>query len=330
MRICSVFVLIVVQSFANAKEDDSSRWILPSVQSSPVAALTTSPVQPMNIQSQTGYPSSCQSNLCNYFPSTCGSCYQGYQYVQPITVAPLPLTRPPQVVQVPVQVPKVVPKKVMRTFSKQQVTEVVPMEQKIQRTCPYNFDRIEGDYDDELECTEQESKVTCPPSYEWEFNRCVEKNSLCVQEYIRVHDQCVPRIICPQNYIQRGNECIAPEPYCQMGYRWNGKICESERLTCANGYKLSNNNQCIRETYTCPINYKKIGNQCVKEEASCPSDYRMVANNICEKSVNTCPTGSYDQYGQCVTTKYVCPAGSTTEGDHCTVEETTYDTVHEV
>lgn len=275
-------------------------------------------------------PSPCQQNYCQYYPSLCNSgCEQRPQ--QPNIIY---RQQPPQTktVQVPVPVQKVVPETVTRSFPKQPTTITVLHESETLSICPHNYELIE-DEDDNKKCIRRNAEtITCPHSFEWRDDRCVNKRKVCPNEYTMSHENiCMPRIICPQYYYQHGDECLPPRTQCPNGWRWNGKICEVERLICPMGFQLTSDNECERETFLCPPNYKNVGQQCVREEATCPSlDYRMNENNVCEKTVNKCPSGSFEQYGTCVTTKYECPAGTKTEGDKCLIEEVNYKTITEV
>lgn len=325
----------------NFNEDQSAK----NVERTTLASIIMHPgsVSPIIVPAQTiqtgGSP--CYSGNCNYYPSLCNSgCqqqqqqqqyqpqYQNY-YNYPQQLVQQPKT---QVVKVPVPVQKVVPEKITRTFPMQPTIENIPMESETLSICPVDFESIE-DENDQMRCVQNDdTEVICPQSFEWQTDRCIATKILCPNEYFMSNLKCTPRIMCPPNYHQSGNKCVPPTPICPTGWRWNHEICEAERITCPSGYSLTKNNECIHETYTCPHSYRKFGNQCVKDEPSCPShDYIMNKNtNVCEKIVNKCPAESYEQYGQCVATKYVCPVGSKTVGDMCTVEETSYKTVHEM
>lgn len=299
-----------------------------------VPPFSSNPVYDIGLGGQSIYPNSPCQTSCNSQSTQCPSycsqapqlCNSGCQQQQKQQQSSKTVT-----VQIPVRVSKTVPEKVTRTIQKQPRREKVEMEIKTIKQCPKNYKMTEDENDNQRCVADRASLTSCPVDFSFKNDKCVRTITTCANEHTKNMENCALRVVCPQNYRQRGDECIQPPPQCPFGWNWNGRICEPERLSCPSGYSLGQNNQCIHEIQRCPSHYKEFGNQCLMEEPGCAYGFDINANtNVCEKIVNKCPSGSYEQFGDCINVSYGCPSGSKDAGNHCTYEETVQKVVYEM
>jgi hypothetical protein len=249
-------------------------------------------------------------NYCNNAPSFCNNnCIYGGSSGGGVI----------KTIKVPIQVAKKVAKTNTRMVAKEKVTVTVNIEVDYEVVCPLNFQRVNN------ECISAPGELkTCHPPYKWNNKLCVATTKVCPNDFTKNNNECIERIVCPHNYILRGDECVPPLPTCSLGYFWNGRTCKLQVINCAPGFTLENGNECVHETIgPCPPNHILIGNQCVREPPKCPTGFlKDDAANTCRRQITKCPSESYEQHGQCYVVKYSCPAGSTPAGEVCSIRET--------
>lgn len=182
------------------------------------------------------------------------------------------------------------------------VTQDKP-EKEESKHCPVGF------VHDGRKCVQTEWD-NCPKDYVWRDNHCSLERIVCPTNFKLINSLCVEQEICPPTHtLDDKKRCVARDPDCPEGFRWNGVRCETINIQCQDGSVLIDG-KCVFETITCPNGYTYDSIKGCLKTPTCEPGYEYdAAQELCIQVTWICPEGSVLVNGTCSKWTFSCPKG---------------------